>query len=138
MLTVRLVDHVVEVVGHQWSQVKDLGEVALLVDDVFNMVLPLRMAFLMVSRLASRRSPARWINWSSFFPVLPLPMSSSAIIWLSWWMVDANSRSFASLAAAASNSELMFLMIVVICSRVSVRRRRCSAAAPWTARRVMP
>ncbi|CNH36375.1 Uncharacterised protein [Mycobacterium tuberculosis] len=69
--------------------------------------------------MASSRSPARWISWSSFFPVLPLPKSSSARIALSWWTVDANSRSFASLAAAASNSELTFLMIVVICSRLA-------------------
>ncbi|SHU36714.1 Uncharacterised protein [Mycobacteroides abscessus subsp. abscessus] len=33
-------------------------------------------------------------------------------------MVVENSRSFPSLAAAASKSELTFLMMVVICSRV--------------------
>ena len=44
---------------------------------------------------------------------MPLPRSSSARIWLSWRMVEPNSRSVVSLVAAASNSELMFLMIVV-------------------------
>ena len=36
MAAVGPVDHVVDVVRHQWGQVKDLGEVALLVDNGFH------------------------------------------------------------------------------------------------------
>ncbi|SIL82167.1 Uncharacterised protein [Mycobacteroides abscessus subsp. abscessus] len=81
-------------------------------------MLPLRIVALMWSRLASRMSPACRTRSLSLRPVLPVPSASSSMTLLSWWMVVENLRSFPSLVAAASNSELTFLMMVVICSRV--------------------
>ncbi|SKS79978.1 Uncharacterised protein [Mycobacteroides abscessus subsp. abscessus] len=50
---------------------------------------------------------------------MPEPKSSSATIWPSWRMLDPNSRRVWSFLAAASNSELVLVMMVVSCSRVS-------------------
>lgn len=62
-------------------------------------------------------------------PVAPVPNFSSARIWLSWRVVEPNSRTLASLRAAASVIELRSVMMVVNCSRVVTPRSELRRSA---------